>query len=236
MKKTEVRAALAALDDLPNWSGRKLMVGVLASSKTLVGRSNKWPNRYPNVYEIAGLFPPDRRTVNLIHYATDDRHALSDQLGELVSLGGSYFDGFQLNIPWPEPASIVVPKYTRVVLQVGHVALELAGNSPEAAAKCLDAYKNVVTDVLLDASGGRGISLDLELISAYVRAIRARHPVIGIGVAGGLSRDTVQRLLPLVERFSGLSLDAEGRLRTEEDHLDLEAMGSYISAANGLFD
>lgn len=237
MKKAEVSAALEALDGLPNWSNRKLMVGVLASSKTLAGKPNKWPNRYPNVRDIARLFPTDRRTVNLIHYATDDRHTLADQLEDLARLGGKHLDGFQLNVRWPDPATIVVPKNMRVVLQLGHGALEETGNDPEKTAECLGAYTGIITDVLVDASGGKGIPLDPRTVEAYVRAIRNNHGfTFGIGVAGGLSAQTVGQLQQLANQFSDLSVDAEGRLRTAEDHLDIEAMKTYISIADGLFD
>ncbi len=237
MKKAEVSSALEALDGLPTWSNRSLMVGVLVSSKTLAGKPNKWPNRYPDVRDIAMLFPPDRRTVNLIHYATDDRHTLADQLEVLIRLGGGkHLDGFQLNVCWPEPATIAVPRTMRIVLQLGRGALEQTGNDPEVTAKCLDAYKDVITDVLVDASGGRGIPIDLDAVQAYVRAIGTRHPQIGIGVAGGLSSQTLGQLQQLADLFPNLSVDAEGRLRTAEDHLDVEAMKSYISVADGLFD
>lgn len=241
--KAEVSAALDTFDSLPDWGLRMFMVGVLASSKTLAGKTNKWPNRYPHVYDIATLFPPHRRTLNLIHYSTDDRQTLHDQLRQLMRFGGMNLDGFQLNICWPEPSSITmpvraVPTEKRVVLQLGRGALEEMGNNPEAIAKRLDAYRGLITDVLVDASGGRGIPMDLEPTHSYVRAISTRHPHFRIGVAGGLSSQTIGQLKPLTRHnlFPRLSVDAEGRLRTAEDHLDVEAMKNYISAVHRLFD
>ncbi|MFZ2682110.1 MAG: hypothetical protein WAZ14_03395 [Patescibacteria group bacterium] len=238
MTKKEVAAALASLDDLPNWSTRVLMVGVLASSKTLRGETNKWPNRYPNVFDIVGLFPPHRRTVNLIHYASDDYHTLPEQLDQLMDLGGRYLDGFQLNVTWPEPSRIDIGKRMRVVLQLNRKALEVHDNNPERVAKELDWYKPYITDVLIDASGGLGIPMDVEIAEAYVRAIGGRHTDLGIGVAGGLSHEGMKDIRPLAEKFPNLSLDAEGRLRTPapEDRIDVDAMQSYISIADGLFD
>lgn len=237
MKKSEVVAALEALDGLPCTSKRKLMVGVLVSSKTLTGRPNKCPNRYPAISDIAKLFPPDRRTANLIHYATDDRHTLAEQLKELVRLGGKYLDGFQFNVRWPDPSTIAsLPSTMRIVLELGGGALKEADNDPATVAKRLDVYKGVITDVLVDASGGRGIPIDVETAEAYIRAIGSRHPQIGIGVAGGLSSKTCGQLQQLADTFPAISLDAEGRLRTEEDHLDVEEMKAYISVADGLFD
>lgn len=236
ISREEVSAAIEALDGLPNWSTRMLMVGVLASSKTLCGETNKWPMRYPSIRDIARLFPPHRRTVNLIHYATDDQHTLCEQLAQLMELGGRYLDGFQLNVTWPEPNSIDIGNGKRVVLQLNRRALGESNNNPENVAKQLDHYTSFITDVLIDASGGRGLPMDVEVTEQYMRAISARHRELGIGVAGGLSHEGMGRLRMLADKFPNMSVDAEGRLRTHDDHLNIEGMTKYISVADGLFD
>lgn len=237
MTREEVATAIEALDGLPNWSTRMLMVGILASSKTLRGETNKWPNRYPNIRNIARLFPSHRRTINLIHYATDDQHTLPEQLGQLIELGGRYLDGFQLNVTWPEPSRIAVGKGKRVVLQLNRRALAACDNDPDRVAEQLDHYIEFITDVLVDASGGLGIPMDIGVAEVYVRAIGVRHRDLGIGVAGGLSHEGMERLQSLADKFPNLSVDAEGRLRTPapEDNLNIEAMRAYISIADGLF-
>ncbi len=232
MQRSEVSAVL---DGLSGRGDHQLMIGVLASSKTLSGARNKWPNRYPPVEDIAGVFPPDRRTVNLIHYATDDPPTLSEQLERLIRLGGEWLDGFQLNIRWPEPGTIpAMPKGMRIVLQLGPQALKDASGPGDVAAR-LDAYRGRITDVLVDMSGGLGVPIDTDAAQAYVQAICDRHPRIGIGVAGGLSTETIDRLAPLVSRFPFLSMDAEGRLRTEDDELDRSKAKAYVAAATALF-
>lgn len=231
-------AEVAAADEYfysRSFRWHELMVGVLASGKTLAGRKNRWPNRYPDPGVIAELLPYPCRTVNLIHYATDDRDTLAAQFERLVSLGGESLDGFQLNIRWPDPAALVPLSCLRVVLQLGPGALKEEGSDPEAVAKRLDGYHDVITDVLVDASGGRGIPIDLDAAEAYVRAISARHPWLGIGVAGGLSAENVGGLKRLVDIFPDLSIDAEGRLRDADDRLDLNAVRDYLAAAVSLF-
>lgn len=53
---------------------RILMVGVLASMKTLYGKTNKWPNRYPKIEDIKNIFLCNsKHLLNLIHYGT--KHA-----------------------------------------------------------------------------------------------------------------------------------------------------------------
>ena len=57
---------------------------------------------------------------------------------------------------------------------------------------------------------------------------------IGIGIAGGLSHDNLARLRPFLSEYY-LSIDAEGKLRDADDHLDLAKATLYLQAANKLF-
>ncbi|MBN1585211.1 hypothetical protein JW899_02470 [Candidatus Uhrbacteria bacterium] len=216
---------------------RKLMVGVLASGKTLSGTKNKWPGRYPNPAAIAEIFPVSDRTINLIHYATDDKKTLSGQLDELVRLGGPNLDGFQLNVAWPEPAALRGLRGKRVVLQLGKRALEKTKNDPRRTADRLGAYLTdpVITDVLIDASGGRGIPLNIRVAEAHVREIGGRYPELGVGVAGGLSCSNVWQVGLLGELSLRVSIDAEGRLRTADDEMDPAAVQAYLLAAARVF-
>ena len=77
MSRTEVSEALAMV---PQGSTRRLMVGVLASSKTLAGQHNKWPGRYPKREAIASILTNDARALNLVHYSTDRPETLFTQL------------------------------------------------------------------------------------------------------------------------------------------------------------
>src|SRR5437868_5866280 len=103
MSRPEVVEALAMV---PRGSVRRLMVGVLMSSKTLVGQINKWPGRYPKKDAIVDIFIDDPRALNLIHYNTDNPEALFTQLAEITKLAGPNLDGFQLNIAWPPISQI----------------------------------------------------------------------------------------------------------------------------------
>ena len=220
----------------PDQLTHDLMVGVLASSKTLAGQPSKWPNRYPRVDAISKLFPPDRRTLNLIHYATDNRDMLGKQLAQLVQLGGPYLDGFQLNIAWPDPWQLRELRGKRLVLQLGKRALKEDCDSPGRVGARLAQYHGLITDVLIDASGGLGLPLDPTNVLEYVRAIARFCPNLGIGVAGGLSADTLELLQPIVAEFPWISIDAEGRLRTPqpEDQLILHATRRYLHGSRDL--
>jgi hypothetical protein len=251
MEPQEVTTALALFHacDHPGsgLNGRQLMVGALASGKTLRGEKNKWPNRYPVIGDdndpFEDLFVPDRRALNLIHFSTDDAETLPEQIAQLVALGGKYLDGFQLNMRWPDPLLLArsIPLGYRTVLQLGAAALAEEGNDPVRVAKRITAYvggSNGVSDVLIDASGGKGIPLDLETVTAYVEAIAhhdARLMSLGIGIAGGLSASTLPQLKSLLKKHPFLSIDAEGKLRDANDDLDPARVTAYIHQASLVF-
>ncbi|MCX6714957.1 MAG: hypothetical protein NTX72_04020 [Candidatus Uhrbacteria bacterium] len=231
MNQEEVRAALAAL------SGTKheLMVGVLASAKTLRGETNSWPNRFPNVQEIAGIFSEDPRTLNLIHFATDDRNTIDVQLADMIELGGANLDGFQLNMVWPDPQLLRTAFFghrLRVVLQVGTNAYKQVNNDPQKLAERLDAYKEIVTDILFDLSGGLGRELDADAGLPVLRAVHRRHPSLGLGIAGGLCAETLQLIKPIRREFPNVNFDAEGRIRDDKDaRLNMNKTTAYLKAA-----
>jgi len=223
-------------------SNRLLMVGVLASKKTLSGQKNKWPNRYPRVQDISGIFTQHEGVLNLIHYSTDNHHEnpsfLIDELIHMSQLGGPFFHGFQLNITWPSRGAIAefrkhVPNKV-IVLQIGGKALRTINHSPKNLVFDLMKYENLIDYVLIDPSGGLGIPFDTERARAYLKAIHAANLNLGLGVAGGLSPTTLHLVEPLLSDFPDLSWDAEGRLRDEQDNLVLKTSVEYVQKSCGL--
>ena len=234
MSRGEVDHVLQAWPVDSNFS---LMVGVLASSKTLAGLTNKWPNRYPRIGEIAGIFPDDARSLNLIHYATDTPDRLSEELLRLQRLSGPRLHGFQLNVPWPETGELA--KYLQaspgsyIVLQLGSRALDQVAHDPTQLRNQLVRYVGLISSVLVDTSGGLGRSLDAEVLRNILTAIRPLP--LGLGVAGGLSANSIGLLGNLPKEFPGLSIDAEGRLRDPRtDHLVADEAGAFLEAAQGV--
>lgn len=220
------------LDTVPPEAKRRLMVGVLASSKTLQGGQGKYPGRTPRVEEIADIFNDDPRALNLIHYNTLDRQGLPEQLARLLELGGPNLHGFQLNIAWPDPAQLEGLRNYTVVQQVGHRAFEEVGNDPRQLAEKLDAYRGLITHVLVDPSGGTGQEFHLPRMHSCLLDILERHrDWLKVGIAGGLSAfELYERIAPLTWLYPELSIDAEGRLRTPppEDALNLAAACAYM--------
>ncbi len=242
MAREEVQSVL---DIIPKDSQRLLMIGVLASQKTLIGVTNKYPNRYPHRNQIAHIFPMPHlnpSALNLVHYNTKDPTTLLAQMKEVTEVGGPNFKGFQLNMAWPPVETLLKYRYwcpwgTKIVLQVGSHAFEVAGrHSPDLLAKQVHEYSTMINYVLLDLSGGLGMSLDAKKLRPYLDALKSKiDSDIGIGVAGGLSPTTLHLIEPLLEDFPDLCIDAEGRLRDKDDNLDLNLAGDYVRQALSMF-
>lgn len=230
MTKDEV---LAVLNTLPAGFQRLLMVGVLASSKTIAGQKNKWPDRYPAVDNLPRIFTQHPLALNLIHYNTKDLGSLLQQLLWVDHLLGGDFNGFQLNIAWPDPKVLEQLHEQRpnlkIVLQIGAHAFELVEHSPERLVqKIANEYLGLVNHVLLDPSGGLGQPFDPVKTKAYLDALHEFADRVGIGVAGGLGPDTLAPLKSLLMEYSYLSTDAEGKLRDSADKLNLLSVTNYV--------
>lgn len=235
MSQDEVRSVL---DSMLKDSSRLLMVGVLASQKTLRGEKNKWPNRYPEVGRISEVFVRDRRALNLIHYNTKETESLTEQLVEMTKLGGENLEGFQLNLAWPSRDAILayhkICSGKFIVLQIGGKAFEMINHSPKELAERVSWYRHVVDDVLLDPSGGYGIPFDTSKARTYLEVLMGHNLDLGLGVAGGLSPTTLNLVQPLLSDFPDLSWDAEGKLRDKEDNLDIKEAKEYVQQSCNL--
>jgi hypothetical protein len=227
------------LGSVPEKSDRLVMIGVLVSLKTMQGIKNKFPNRYPEMEDIAEIFQDHTSALNLIHYSTDEKENLLEQMIKLTEIGGSNLNGFQLNVVWPKVE--IIRDYRRIypekqiVLQVGNHALEQINHSPQKASIKIAEYEGLIEYVLLDTSGGYGKQFNTEIMSNYMRFLKENNPTVGLGVAGGLSYETLHILEPIVKEFPDLNIDAEGRLRDGEDRLNINLAKEYLKKAFNIF-
>jgi len=231
----------SALEVFPKGISRKLMVGVLASYRSLRGIPMKprWAKRMPDPTTISRLFLNDERVVNLIHLSTEEETVLEDML-KIHSLAGQNFHGFQLNIAWPQINQLIsyraaVGRGYRIVLQIGQKAMEAVGGTIQDTANKLSHYVGVIDDILFDPSGGQGKPFDTRQAYKFLSVITDKGWNIGLGVAGGLGPDSLNLVEPLIAKFPNLSIDAEGRLRNNQNDLDLKAMSDYLAKALQLF-
>lgn len=221
---------------------RQLMIGVLVSDKTIAGGSNRWPNRYPLIEQVPEIFKfarivSDHVIFRVVHYNTHDPNTLGTQLIELYRrCGGQVVDGVQLNVAWPYLGEIEkyreeVPDNHKIILQIGRRAME--GLTPQKIASNVSAYGPVIDYILVDPSGGYGISMVDQPFFEVLDAIQEETGgAIGLGYAGGLSASAGDRLLEFYCRYPDISIDAQGRLRDDkDDHLLVESAFEYVQTA-----
>ncbi len=237
MDQSEVRKVLAAL---PDATTHRLMVGVLMSSVTLLGGRSDQPNRYPAAAAVGNIFARHPRALNLLHYHTvSTGAALASEMRDARRFAGAACDGFQLNVKWPAPAALRSYRDESssrdvIVLQCGPAALAEAPQAAQLAGRVAE-YSGLIDYVLVDGSAGRGEPLSIGFAQEAFAELRKAVPEMGIGVAGGLTAASVERLAALIGADPDFSIDAEGRLRNADDHLDVEAAIQYLTAAAALF-
>lgn len=221
---------------------RPLMVGVLVNNRTLGNDETEHRSaRFPSMENVRSVFQQasdqgNLMTLRLAHFNTHFPESLGNQLISLAEQCFPYIEGVQLNCCWPDPKQLeaVRPEFRRIVLQIGSKALADCKHDPKQIVERLRRYSGLITDVLIDPSGGTGQFADFQIMRPVLHAIKNWNYGIGLGVAGGLCADNVNclQLRLLFQEFPNLSIDAEGRLRTENDQkLELIETESYITKA-----
>ncbi len=185
------------------------------------------------------IFQERDECLNLVHYNTKSPEDLLMQMVQITDEVGYLLNGFQLNIAWPNPKTLetyhkLCPGKT-IVLQVGNQAFAEAFNVPSYLARIVKDYLGLVDYVLLDPSGGLGIPFYPLTMQEYLQELQQFENELGTAVAGGLSPSTLHLLKPLVKEFPGLSINAEGKLRTSMDDLDVAVARQYIEGALKMF-
>lgn len=213
-----------------------IMIGVLASSKTIRGIPNKFPRRYPYLHQIPQLLMPFRGALNLLHFNTKEPENLLEDLEYVSKKAGPNLDGFQLNLVWPDQATVKKWKDKsghKIVLQVGEKAMEKADRIPQWIGRGVKSYEGAVDYVLIDPSGGLGIPFDPQFaINCLDELYSANLPGMNFGIAGGLSGENLEDLLgPVLERFPEACWDVEGKVRTPADDLDMEKVHAYCESS-----
>lgn len=236
--REEVKKVLDAVAPL---SGRQVMIGALANSKTISGELDNGNNRYPTSGQLGDIFEDVPGSLNIVHFSTKNPEMLFEGMIKAFNLAGPFCDGLQLNVAWPDPKAlghfkIKAPQAT-VILQVGARALEMVEHSPQKLAdKINKEFKYFIDYGLLDLSGGTGKPFDPEEVRGYLRALEDKQMSVGLGVAGGLSPETLPDLVgPLVEEFPYLSVDVETGVRNNDDLFDTRLAISFIRKAECLF-
>ncbi|NTW14814.1 MAG: hypothetical protein HGA38_00415 [Candidatus Moranbacteria bacterium] len=223
-----------ALELVPETSRYRLMVGLPMGPTVFDGDARLWG-------AVKNLCVRDPRLFVLIHYGTSRPESLNNDLQALIVKSGQSPgpDGFQLNIPWPPLDELEKFRERHpekhLVLQIGRQALSDLGNFGglmERVAGKLRDYEPFIDAVLFDPSGGTGTPFNPKMAHDFLWKVRDCYPGLGFGVAGGLGADVESEAeaRKLLRSYSGLSLDAEYRVKKPEDGFRyLKAMFGLVS-------
>lgn len=227
--------------------GRPIMLGALVSPATIAGKPSCWfPARYPRVETIPSIFQDDDGVLNAVHLGGCGRGDLTGHL--LAAEAICHFDALQLNCAWPDPAAIEdwksSPRVGRAlpplfILQVPAKAIADVDGEPESVVARIARYAHVADHVLIDPSGGQGVSLDTAWASRLATAFRENLDLanVGLGFAGGLRPANVYPDAGILARDCGpnVSIDAESGLRDDGDLFLVDAAIAYVQDAYRAF-
>lgn len=205
---------------------RCLQAGVMMSYKTLHEFETKWAKVFPPKEKIASIFGMyDDDLMNCLHYADYDGKTNYIDFARALEYGGPYLDAVQVDMVWPEPGIIAATHESRkplkVILQVGAQAIEQADNNPKEVVRRLEDYTQVAHYILFDKSMGKGKPMNTQFLLPFIQEIVEANMKFNIAVAGGLHYGNIRELVqPIKDKFRGISIDAQGKLRESGSALD----------------
>lgn len=213
----------------------RLLVGILASSNTVKGIPDRFPNRYPSPGLFPELFTAAQKgnSTGICHYSTDTPENLYEECREIVELTRGQIGGFQLNIRWPDVKQMQMLRKAypnlRIILQLGKEALY--GQSPNdpidhhRVLERVGQYSGLVNTILVDPSGGTGQEVQVDHVWPLVAPLNYMNE-FDVAVASGLEADTLQSIAILARICPAL-----GIVRDESDRMVVEAVNAYLAEA-----
>jgi len=216
---------------------RLLMVGCVMRGNPNTWAPDKWPNRCPRPKELRSIFGPHHNVLNMLHFTPPAKGTLYEHLCRAKEMAGVHLHGFQINIPWPNVEAIARYKTQHpdavITFALREQVIASVARNIELLAERMKPYQGIIDYVIMDTSEGRAQPLDVMFTARCFGKLSAVLPDVGFVAAGGLCADNVKEKLRYLWRFP-LSTDAEGKLRTADDHLDLDAAIRYVKAADAL--
>jgi len=208
----EVKGVLDSWDP-SKFHGFRLMLGFLCSAQRLayitergrvspaakdlskLVREAHMNTRSVDLPRLAKGLPPT--VLPMIHYHTTNREGLAEEVNNLFNMNHLYRDSFcralQINMTWPDVDQIkkIKDRYPEMEVLLSITGTAIKGKTPGEIADRAATYDGLVDYVLVDPSGGRGVSFDHRQCSEIMKGVRERMPETAIGVAGGFSGDNV---------------------------------------------
>jgi hypothetical protein len=221
------------------------MLGFLVSYKTL---NNKPTNnrRYPLINTLPDLLKAtEGQVLTMIHYNSKEIDSLSNQITEIFS--DIYENGLckalQLNIAWPDIYQVekIKKNYPKmqIVFQASHKVMDT--KTPKQIVNGIKDYKDLISYVLIDPSGGRGTSLDVKLANEIYLELNEKCPNLRVGFAGNFNGENVaSRTKDIIQNIgrNDFCIDSESGLRDKissaygDDLLNIQKVSDYLKGSS----
>ena len=200
-----------------------LHVGVMMSYKTLHNIPTKWSKAFPHKETIAEIFSSDE-VFNCLHYVDyENKDDLANSIESAIYYGGKNLDAMQFDMIWPNPnviRNVFKNKNISVIIQIGRDAFEDVNNNVDIIVDRISHYEDSIQYVLLDKSMGKGVGMNAKVLLPVIEKIEKDLPNLGVAVAGGLGPNTMYFANEIFEKYNGISIDAQSRLRPSGNALD----------------
>lgn len=235
--------------------GRQLMLGVKAVHKTQwLDIGNKYGREWFPVgpEEFGSALDRKRDTFNVaqMFYEPDMTHdpAYREAFLRRIADRAEWLDGVQFDmLPWHDEErtldvlAIVKSIGKKVLLQCHGDTMNALG--PNGTIQRLAPYAPSIDYLLFDSSHGKGVEMNPDALLPFVDAAyeSSGFEHVGVGIAGGLSAQTVENLLPAVAReFPGISIDTEGKVHPVQSDgtrpVSLQESHRYFDAFAGVLE
>lgn len=212
----------------PAHSARQLMVAArLNVARDGCARTDSAQMPYTDISEAAEIFGRFAEHLNLFYLSVPDQMTalcLDHVMVEIYQRALNNWDGFEIATPWPSVG--MLESYRRQTGAQSTIVVRTPikiGNRYPNAEELVDrvhAYTETVNTIVLDFGQPGNDFLDIELAATFLRALYADEGNIGIGFAGGIGHDNVERLRPLLTEFPKLSFEADVCLHDFDHRLD----------------
>ncbi len=228
---TEVESILSSAPDMRH----AVMVGILMNEDILAGKPVQHPKRYPDISRLNEIFIGHPRALNLVCYQTKAPDSLYDQLCEIRERTGSRLHGFQLDLP--EPPILVMDRIrqdwpqAKFSLRINREMFRRSGHRPDVLACTVKEISDLIDYAFVDFTNGDGVPCSPDLLRSLLGALRSAKVPLHLGIGGGLGVYTLSPLKSILRESPDLCLDADFRLRDEQDRLDIQASGEFLNKA-----
>ena len=219
-------------------SQHQLMIGYLVTPDLLHGAPPKRQRFVPDMAQLIKLAEASTSAgaLTVIHFETKDEPKCGNGILEVfqrISHPG-ICHAVQIN-GTPDVADVrrVIEQFPELSL-IYQIRSELIAKGTDAIIGEIISHKGAFSRVLIDPSCGAGRDMNVAESVRLARRIRSECGNITIGFAGGLCGENARdRVIELIKEFgtTDFSIDAEGKLRDEQDHLSINSVLSYFKGA-----